>query len=165
MGDVVMSHAERRRFELLGSYLKELHDIKGVESPDDVQLVISYEGYKSEPNTEWIDILGGDGGGEIIGFLMIGYPPNCHPHANFYIEEAYITPEHRGRGHMTRVASSFIESHEGVYCLFILNDNSAALRFWPKLFAKHGYTAMELCDVGAGDPYCKQYGFKKRESP
>lgn len=62
---------------------------------------------------------------------------------------------------MSLAVSEFMKSHTGIYCLFILNNNIAAQEFWFKIFMNHGYVPLELRDVGAGDKYCRQYGFKK----
>lgn len=142
-------------------YINELQAIKGLPGLGRAELQESYRSYVEEPSTEWIDIFTDETTTVLAGFLIVGYPPNCHPHADFYIEESYIEPEYRRQGRMTLAVSQFIEAHEGVYCLFIIHKNEPALRFWPKIFQEHGYVPIELSDVGAGDQYCKQYGFRK----
>lgn len=149
------------RFKMFCDYLNELQTIKGLSPLKNKQLKKMYKNYISETNTKWIDIFADELKKDIIGFLIIGYPPNCHPDADFYIEEAYVIPEFRRQKHMSLTVSRFIEANEGIYCLFILNNNIPARHFWPEVFAKHGYSQFELIDVGAGDEHCRQYGFKK----
>ena len=149
------------RLQLLCDYLNELQKIKGLSPLSSEELNSVCSPYFDAKNTKWIDIYDGKHGKDIIGFLIIGFPPNCHPDTNFYIEEAYIKPQYRRQGYMSSVASKFIKDNPGSYCLFILNRNEAALQFWHKVFAQCGYVPCFLCDVGAGDAYCKQFGFKK----
>lgn len=149
-----------KRYELFSDYINELQKVKGLPLLSEVQLNESYKSYISSHNSKWMDIYTDEDNKTVIGFLIIGYPPNCHPDADFYVEEAYITPSYRRKKYMSSVVSQFVKANNGTYCLFILKNNLIVTEFWLKTFTKLGYSLCELRDVGAGDPYCNQYGFR-----
>lgn len=148
------------RYRLLSDYLDELWSIKGLPPMPEAEKLKLYTELTGTAYTHWIDIRKEK---EIIGFLIIGTAPNCHPDADFYIEEAYIIPDFRRKGYMSAAVSEFEKAHKGTYCLFVLNENTPAKLFWEKFFQKLGYQPCFLRDVGAGDEYCTQYGFEPKE--
>ena len=150
------------RYQMLCDYLDELQRIKGLEALSEGRKRKLYGDYQTDKNTQWVDIFLPESKEIPVGFLILGYPPNCHPDADFYIEEAYIKPEYRRKGLMSGVVFNYIKTNPGTYCLFILNRNTVAYSFWFSVFAKLGYLPCPLKDVGAGDEYCKQFGFKKK---
>lgn len=147
------------RFEMLSDYLDELWKIKSLPPQSQAEKMTFYGEILSNKDSAWIDIKDGN---RPVGFLIVGTPPNCHPDASYYIEEAYINPNYRRKGLMSKAVSDFVRNNKGTYCLFILNKNDAAKAFWPKTFAKLGYEPCYLRDVGAGDQYCTQYGYKAK---
>lgn len=149
------------RYKLLSDYLDELQSIKGLPPLTPAEKLRFYTEATTNPCTQWLDIREGN---TLIGFLLIGTPPNCHPNANIYIEEAYIAPSHRNRGHMTTFATAFIAAHPGTYCLFILKNNHAAKRFWQRVFESLDYAPCFLADVDAADEHCTQYGYKPQKA-
>lgn len=154
-----MQHTDLR-FAMFSSYLNELQDIKGLTHLTQEELTIVYQSFISDDNTRWIDVFADDTNETLIGFLLVGYPPNCHPNADYYISESYIIPMYRGHGYMSAAVSNFVNLHPGVYCLFVLKNNISAYLFWHKIFSSLGYTPCSLIDVGAGDIYCEQHGFR-----
>lgn len=148
------------RFQLISDYLDELQTIEGLPEITYIKKQEFYQEVLNSKTTNWIDIYPQNEGTNPIGFLIIGYPPNCHPNANYYIEEAYIQPKYRCQHYMTSTATRFIKAHPGIYCLFILNNNQIAKHFWFSIFTKLGYVPCPLSDVGAGDEHCTQYGFQ-----
>ena len=145
------------RYQMLCNYLDELWEIKGLPPQSQLEKKSFFAEVTSNDYTQWIDVWERD---ELIGFLIMGAAPNCHPDADYYVEEAYIKPAFRRKGYMSSAVSEFIQTHKGVYCFFVLNKNNGAKTFWSKLFVKLGYGPCHLRDVGAGDEYCTQYGFK-----
>lgn len=145
------------RYQMLCHYLDELWAIKGLSPQSQMEKMEFFREITSNDYTQWIDVQADN---ELIGFLIIGTAPNCHPDADYYVEEAYIKPEFRRKNYMFSAVSEFVQNHKGVYCLFVLDRNNAAKSFWKKAFAKNGYLPCYLRDVGAGDEYCTQYGFK-----
>lgn len=148
------------RSQLFCAYLDELQTIKGQPLLSQEKKQANFIDIECDPYTQWIDIYGGVTEKELIGFLLVGTAPNCHPAADFYIEEAYILPSHRRQKYMSQTATDFMRANPGTYCLFIINTNNVAKNFWFNLFAKNGYIPCSLSDVGAGDEYCTQYGFR-----
>ena len=148
------------RYKMLCNYLDELWAIKGLTPQEDSEKKQFYAEIISNNHTQWIDIRKGN---KLVGFLLIGTPPNCHPDANFYIEEAYIMPSYRRNRLMSLTVSEFVKNNKGIYCLFILKRNVPAQNFWQKIFTELGYTPYYLQDVGAGDEFCIQYGFKPKD--
>lgn len=149
--------------KLLKEYLGELNNITGLPPLTDEQLNKKLLEYINNitPETTRIDIRHKESN-KVIGFLYIGYPPNCHPDADFYIQEAYIIPEFRHQGYMRNEIQKFVKNNPGRYCLFIINNNAYAKLFWDKLFCSLGYKQCPLSDVGAGDEYCTQYGYERK---
>ena len=143
---------DKIRFQLVSDYLDELQAIKGLPPKTYTKKKEYFQEVSNSTMTEWIDIYSKKDNMNPVGFLIIGYPPNCHPN---------IKPKHRQQHYMTTTVTSFIKSHPGIYCLFILNNNHIAKKFWFALFTKLGYAPYFLTDVGAGDEHCTQYGFKQ----
>ncbi len=148
------------RYRLVSDYLDELRKIQDIPQATEEEKKQLFSEYKQ--NAQWIDIYDTQNRETIIGFLLIGVYPNCHPDADYYIEEAYVKPKYRRSKHMTKAVIDFVKQHPGVYCMFILNNNYGAYGFWNTVFKSLGYERSYLRDVGAGDPYCTQYGFKPR---
>lgn len=146
-----------KRNELIQNYLIEMQNIKGLPPYSKEELDQACQEYFEDSNVEWVDVFSDEG--DIIGFIIIGYTPNCHPDADFYIEEAYIQPEYRRKRYMFRAVSKFLKYNGGTYCLFIVNTNTPALNFWHKVFRENEYAPVELTDVVPVEPYLKQYGF------
>lgn len=147
------------RRELYVDYLRELNKIEGITplsqtAAEECMDKILYQG-----DTTWYDIRLENG--EIVGFLIIGQNTNCHPDADFFIDQAYILPKFRKRGLMTKAISEFIEENRGRFCLFIIDNNTYARSFWFKTFAGLGYVPLYLRDVGAlkDETGISQYGF------
>lgn len=145
------------RYQMLCNYLDELWAIKGLPPQTEIEKFKFFAEITGSDCTQWVDICDGN---NLIGFLIVGTAPNCHPDADYYVEEAYVKPDYRRKGHMLHAFSEFERKHKGIYCLFVLNKNEGAKNFWKTTFAKLGYLPYFLRDVGAGDEFCTQYGFK-----
>lgn len=145
------------RFHLLLKYMNELQTMKKLPVYNSSEFSSIYHSYINEKNSEWIDIYSEDN--NRIGFLIIGRSPNCHPDADFYIEEAYIHPRYRCKGYMRGVVSEFVKHYKGVYCLLIADKNQYAKIFWKNVFNSLGYNECKLRNVDAGDEFSTQYGF------
>lgn len=87
--------------------------------------------------------------GELVGFLIIGTAPDCHPACDYYICQTYVLPEHRRKGLMGRLVSEFLKAHPGKYCLDVIDGNSA-LCFWNKVFTENGFEETHFEDVPHG---------------
>ena len=145
------------RFHLLLKYINELQTMKGLPVYSCSEFSSIYYSYINEKDSEWIDIYSEDN--KRIGFLIIGRSPNCHPDADFYIEEAYIHPRYRHKGYMRGIVSKFVKHYKGTYCMFILDNHCYAKMFWSNLFSSLDYTMCHLDDIGAAAKGCTQYGF------
>ena len=148
-------------FSLFCEYLRELDQIVGQAPQTPSEDFAYYEEIISSDCTEWIDIWA-YGERFPVGFLIVSREPNCHPDADFFIQESYIKPKFRKQGLMTATVSKFIKEHEGVYCLFILNNNVNAYQFWHNIFPKLNYHPYELY-VCTGIDICTQYGFAPKK--
>lgn len=146
------------RQRLLKKYLKELRDLYNISFSNEESNL--YNTYIASEHTEWIDIFADDSD-EPVGFLVVGEQENCHPDANYYIEELYVEPEFRNKGLASATATNFLHNHKGIYCLFIINDNNIAKIFWDKVFTSCRYTETKLYDEYSDQyTYCKLYGYK-----
>ena len=77
--------------------------------------------------------------GDLIGFLVTSVPPECHPDADYHIAQAYVKPEYRKQGYMTKAVHKQLKAFKGIWCLLILKDNEYAHQFWRKTFESAGY--------------------------
>lgn len=147
------------RSQRLRDYLIELRLIAGLPPLSEEQLSKKCRDYLFDPHGEWVDVFSEEH--KVIGFIIIGHAPNCHPDADYYIEEAYIMPEYRRKKYMSNAVSEYLKSHKGTYCLFIISSNKPALSFWSKAFRENGYFPLELKEVLVVEPHIKQYGFTR----
>ncbi len=96
------------------------------------------DGYINGESSSWKNIFSLDG--EIVGFLIIGKEfPEKHKCSDYSISQAYIAPEYRGQGLMTKRVSTYIKTHPGKYSLLVYENNKKALSYWPKLFESIDY--------------------------
>lgn len=149
------------RRKLMRDYFDELQMIEGKPLLSDRQQDTLFARHVKEVQDGygmWIDINCGD---ELVGFLIVVQAPNCHPDADYFVEQAYIIPSHRNHGVMSSVVDSFVQEQPGKYCLFILNRNEKAKKFWNDAFAGAGYVPCYLRDVGATHDGIEQYGYAK----
>lgn len=148
----------RTRKQMFFQYLKELYSISGSPLLTREQQEQLYRQCFMD-GAQWIDITNGKG--QVIGFIIIATHPNCHPDADWYIQETYIVPEYRNQGYMSRWVSKWLSEVQATICLFILNKNTCALRFWQHIFHKNNYVPVHLADV-IYIKDCTQYGFKPK---
>ena len=99
--------------------------------------------------------------GKTAGFVIMGWGDNCHPDADFYVQDVYIRPDFRRQGLVRNFMENHFAKHPGIYSLLILNENIIAKMVWTKLFTNAGFSPCWLSDVGLTGPYCKQYWRKK----
>ena len=152
---------QERRIELFGAYINELQPHKALPALTPVQILDEYAKCSLAANTEWRDIYGPSSDEMPIGFVVVGYPPNCHPDAELFIQEAYISPESRRNGYMSRVIAEVLGKDTPKVCLYILHQNHTAYKFWHGLFTKMGYARFESALGPAYDDYGKLYWFRK----
>ena len=86
-------------------------------------------------------------GGNQAGFVFIACGDNCPMPFDYYVMDCYILPEHRHHGIMYSVLTDFVGSHPGGYCLFIIDSNAPAKRFWEKVFGRFFYKEQELVNL------------------
>lgn len=95
-----------------------------------------------------------------IGFLTVYTHPNCHPDADWYIEDSYIMPEYRNQGFMQKAVQKWVKEHPGKYCLFIVDNNEPARHMWPAVFEKMKYQSLDLRQVLPPKQGITQYGWE-----
>ena len=144
-------------FRLFCDYLRELEKIAQTPSQSASDDYEYYQEIISSDTVEWVEIRACDEPNP-VGFLLIDHGYNCHPDADYFIQETYVKPEYRNQGLMTTAVSKFIQEHGGTYCLFILNNNKNAYQFWHNLFAKLNYKPKDLELFGVLK-ISKQFGF------
>lgn len=146
----------RERKSLFKEYLVELAPFEHIQ-PSEEDFREQWKDRSKRPFSRWYDIKAH---GKTVGFVIIGWGDNCHPDADFYIQDVYIRPPFRHQGYIRKFMEKYFAKHKGVYCLLILNENRPAKLFWTKLFTKAGFQPCWLSDVGVTDQYCKQYGWR-----
>lgn len=153
------------RRKLMRDYFDELQMIDGKPLLSDKQQDMLFARHVKEVQDgygAWIDINCED---KLVGFLIVVQAPNCHPDADYFVEQAYIIPSHRNHGVMSSVVDSFVQEQPGKYCLFVLKRNGKAKKFWDDAFAGAGYSPCYLRDVGATHAGIQQYGYAKSIIP
>ena len=128
------------RQELFWKYSQELYKML----PEDTTEKESneYAEYlNAVPYVRWIDIKKDS---KVVGFLIIGTAPECHPNADYFILHAYVKSEYRRKRLAFKAISRFLKEHRGVYCLDIININDAAHFFWNFAFNKNEYLPVVL---------------------
>ena len=110
---------------------QESHDFSRVECQ-----------YVNTKNAKWINIFSGD---NLAGFLIIGRDSSEKDStADFSIAQAYIAPDYRRKGLMTKEASQYLYHHPGNVSLLVFEKNTYALRFWSWLFEENGYVNYKI---------------------
>ena len=148
---------KQKAFALFNSYLAELYEINGY-LPGCGTFRDRFESVWEAEDSMWYFLYHKD---EMVGFLIIGTGENCHPDADFYIEEAYILPTYRNQGLMRDFIQPFILKNKGIYCMFILKNHNKAISYWKHIFKEVGYQPYELPLIGDWDDNVIQYGWKK----
>ena len=101
--------------------------------------------------------------GKLVGFLIIGQKPDCHPDCDFFICQAYISPEYRNKGLMTNALNEFVNGNKGRYCLDVMFRNHLARAYWFKRFKEMGYIDITLPFIEHGvTGICETLFFEER---
>ena len=74
-----------------------------------------------------------------VGFFIIGIDESCHPDCDYFIAEAYIEKEYRGKGIMSVEVGKILRTLKGTYCLDVFHENKDAKEFWDRVFKENGY--------------------------
>lgn len=99
----------------------------------------------------------------LVGFLIVCSQPECHPDCDWFIAQTYIKKEYRGKGIMSGLAKEYIRKNPGRYCLFIVNNNEEAKKFWRNVFRDLHYTEFAIADIVTPDE-CTQYAFRPKNT-
>ena len=138
-------------------YLAELQQIQG-GLPGQGTFMERFGALWEAEDSSWHFLYDGD---KLAGFVVTGVYPNCHPAADFYIEEAYVSPSSRGKGLVKEWLFRHIKEFGGsVYCLFVLTKNKKAVGFWDHVFNLAEFNPLELSEVAEPDPMLVQKGYK-----
>lgn len=121
------------------------------------------DSYIQSKISSWHNIYDQPESGRLVGFVIIGKEyPEKHPDSLRSVAQAYVLPEHRGKGLMTAVMSDYLTRHKGVYSLLILKGNEAAVRFWKSFFGKEGYAETTLWPAAFADEESVLYAYMPR---
>lgn len=74
-----------------------------------------------------------------VGFLLLGIKDNKHEFADYFIAEFYVVHKKQGQGIGSSAMREILQKQKGRYCLFVLNKNTAASRFWDNAFSDSDY--------------------------
>lgn len=150
------------RKTLFTAYCEELNQITGKEIWPEEDREAAFLDYINEP-FEWFDIAAKNG--RLIGFVVMAKAPNCHPDADRFIVQTYITPKYRKQGYMRAFWHSYIEKTHHRFCMLILRQNASAKAFWKHLFDSEDYTALNLSEGYAHIDTAieAQYGYGPKE--
>lgn len=153
-----MENQEKRR-QMYINYMRHIKSLLEESFDEDYYIQQFKDIDKNIYNAQWIPIVHET---QEIGFLIICTHPNCHPDADWYIENAYIIPEYQNQGHMQRAVQNWLKEHPGRYCLFIIDKNYPARHMWETVFKKAGYIPFKLKHVIPQKKGVTQYGWQRR---
>lgn len=141
-------------------YLSELMAIQGA-LPGQGTFMERFEAEWEAEDSYWYFLHDGD---ELVGFVVVGQYPNCHPAADYYIEDVYVHPMYRGKGLVRDFLIQHMKETGGsVYCLFVLVKNTMAARFWDHVFTLAGYEPLALSEIAKPEPLLIQKGYRAKE--
>lgn len=98
-----------------------------------------------------------------VGFLVVTASDDVtYPGCDIHISEAYVVPEHRGKGYMTAALRGLLEQSgaEGV-SMIVLNANDKAQRFWERFFSDGWTRERVAANVGGSDDIATGYVFRR----
>lgn len=76
--------------------------------------------------------------GEEIGGCILSRAGNLEriggPDCDYFIQDFWIAPEHRGQGYGTLAMQKLLKEKPGTWGLYILNANTRAQNFWARVF-------------------------------
>lgn len=153
-----------KMYSLVINYLRELSIIKGdpcnsfEKRRDEARELLNH------PQIKWHWLFDGEPTIEnMCGFLAIGFRDNCHPDCDYFISQTYVGPGHRRKGLMSAFFKQWLDEHKGAtLCMFIIDNNEIAKKFWFSLMPSIGYEPMYLTEVLPPDGYSTQYGWRPK---
>lgn len=149
---------EKDRADVYWRYVKELRQYLAFDYRTRADIVADLKkNILDAINCEWYDII--DYNGRLIGFFVIGTGANCNPLFDYYIEDCYIEKKYRRDRVMSRCISGYIRRHPGKYCLFIINLNNVAKKFWDSI-VKQNFAHWVPMSGKYDEIECKEYGFE-----
>ena len=152
MQNKILQAVLENRYELYREYIQALGMPRMLES----ELRELVDKMSILPCYKWIPIQ------DENGFLIIGTAPECHPDCDYFIVETFLRKEFRGKSIMADAVKRFVKSHKGTYCLWILDKNHYAKKFWHHIFTDVGYRLKDLKVIPNtfDQSICKQYGYE-----
>ena len=88
----------RERKRIFKEYLAELAPFEHIQTSEQ-DFKKQWKDRSSRPFSHWYDIKAK---GKTVGFVIMGWGDNCHPDADFYVQDVYIRPEFRHQGHIRK---------------------------------------------------------------
>lgn len=148
------------RQALYVAYRHELHDIAedGFElEPEYTSRSFVRSAILNPDVYEWVDVVCND---EIVGFLLICLKPTACIGCDLAIEAAYVKPEFRKQGLMTKAVTEYVTAHPCVWSLIVIRKNVHARKFWLNLFGNLGYKRIYTLEFEDGLPDSEElFGF------
>lgn len=89
---------------------------------------------------EWIDIYKDD---VLAGFLLVCLQPTACVGCDLAIEAAYVKPEFREQGLMTKAVTSYVTAHPCIWSLVVIRKNTYARKFWLDVFDGLNYEQID----------------------
>ena len=154
-----------KMYSLVIRYLRELSIIKGDPCNSFEKRRNEASDLLNHPQIKWHWLFDGEPTIEnMCGFLAIGFRDNCHPDCDYFISQTYVESNHRRKGLMSAFFKQWLDEHKGAtLCMFIIDKNEGAKKFWFKLMPELGYEPMKLSDVLPPDGYTTQYGWQPKK--
>lgn len=151
-------------YSLVIKYLRELEVIKGEPRSSFESVRDEARGLLNHPEIKWHWLFDGERTlDNLCGFLAIGFRDNCHPDCDYFISQTYVEPGHRRKGLMSAFFKQWLDEHKGAtLCMFIIDNNEIAKKFWLSLMPSIGYEPMYLTEVLPPDGYTTQYGWRPK---
>ena len=122
--------------ELYIDYKHQMQRLDGVEELPDRAMIGWLKEMQSDPNVSYRLTYDPDDKA-VAGFIIMSFPPECDEDCDIFIQDLYVRPESRRKGLATDlVAKTFSMYRVTSPCLFVMDRNTIAQKFWDKIFGR-----------------------------
>jgi Acetyltransferases len=122
--------------ELYIDYKHQLQRMDGVDEVPEQDIVIWLKEMQSDPYITYRLTYDPDDK-EAAGFIIVSFPPECDPDCDIFIQDLYVRPESRRKGLATELVKKTLNMYKAKDpCLFVMDKNIPAQRFWDKIFKR-----------------------------
>ena len=122
--------------DLYMDYKHQMQRIDGVDEVPEQDMVVWLREMQSDPYVTYRLTYDPDDKA-VAGFIIVSFPPECDEECDIFIQDLYVRPESRRKGLATEMVKKTFEMYRTTSaCLFVMDRNVTAQKFWDKLFGR-----------------------------